>query len=163
MKNKRKIFADIYDKYIKKIYRFIFLKVNSKDIAEDLCSETFLRGWTQFEKKEIKNLSAFLYQIARNLIIDHYRAKTRNKTVSVENIQISDPLNIEEKAMLSSDIKVVRAKLANLKNDHQDLIIWRYIDEMSVSEIAKMLNKQEGTVRVGIHRALNSLKKTLEA
>ncbi|PIU15604.1 RNA polymerase subunit sigma-70, partial [bacterium (Candidatus Gribaldobacteria) CG08_land_8_20_14_0_20_39_15] len=73
MANLRKKFSKIYDQYINKIYRFIFLKVNSQEIAQDLTSETFLRGWESFKEKneEIENIQAFLYRIARNLVTDH--------------------------------------------------------------------------------------------
>ena len=99
MANKRKEFGKIYDKHIDKIYRFIFLKVSSQEIAQDLCSETFLKGWEAYKnqksnlknQKEIENVSAFLYRIARNLVTDHYRQKSRNQTVSTEFVSITDP------------------------------------------------------------------------
>ena len=163
MANQRKIFSSIYDKYVDKIYRFIFIKVSSQEIAEDLCSETFLRGWQVFkEREDIENPPAFLYQIARNLIIDHYREKGKAKIVSAEYTPIVDPReDLEEKANLSSDLEEVRLSLANLKGDYQDVIIYRYLDELSVPEIAKILNKSEGTIRVTLHRALKALKNEL--
>ena len=163
MANQRKIFSSIYDKYVDKIYRFIFIKVSSQEIAEDLCSETFLRGWQAFkEREDIENPPAFLYQIARNLIIDHYREKGKAKIVSAEYTPIVDPReDLEEKANLSSDLEGVRRSLANLKGDYQDVIIYRYLDELSVPEIAKILEKSEGTVRVTLHRALKALKNEL--
>ena len=163
MVNQRKIFSSIYDKYVDKIYRFIFIKVSSQEIAEDLCSETFLRGWQVFkEREDIENPPAFLYQIARNLIIDHYREKGKAKIVSAEYTPIVDPReDLEEKANLSSDLEEVRRSLANLKGDYQDVIIYRYLDELSVPEIAKILEKSEGTVRVTLHRALKALKNEL--
>ena len=67
-KNKEK-FGSIYDQYIEKIYRFVYLKVNSQEIAEDISSKVFLRGWESYQKNsEIKNIGAFLYQIARLFI-----------------------------------------------------------------------------------------------
>jgi len=161
--NLRKEFSKIYDQHINKIYRFIFLKVNSAEIAEDLTSETFLRGWGSFrENQKVENPSAFLYKIARNLIIDFYREKGKAQIVSSEGIKIIDPrINFEEKAALNSDLEQVRTALANLKDDYQDVIIYHYLNELSVPEIAKILDKSEGTVRVTIHRALNALKNEL--
>lgn len=164
MANPRKIFSDIYDKYIDKIYRFVFLKVSSPEIAQDLTSEVFLRGWEVFkERKDIKNPPAFLYQIARNLVIDHYREKGKVRVISAEYTQITDPrVNLEEKAVLSSDLDTVRLAIANLNEDYQTVIIWRYLDDLSVPEIAKILDKSEGAVRVSLHRALKSLKDELK-
>jgi len=163
MGNPRKIFSKIYDQYVNKIYRFIFIKVSSQEIAEDLCSETFLRGWQVFkEREDIENPQAFLYQIARNLITDHYREKGKAKIVSAEYAPVVDPREgLEEKAILGSDIDLVRLALTNLTEDYQNVIIWRYLDDLSIPEIAKILNKPAGTVRVTLHRALKALKNEL--
>ena len=171
MANLKKIFSKLFDQYIDKIYRFIFLKVNSPEIAQDLCSETFLRGWRAFRARatsdkqqatKIENPPAFLYQIARNLVIDHYREKGKAQIVSAERTRIIDPrVDLEDRAYLNSDFEQVRAALVNLKEDYQDVIIYRYLDDLSVSEIAKILDKSEEAVRVMLHRALKALKNKL--
>ena len=229
MANYRKEFSKIYDKYINKIYRFIFLKVNSQEIAQDLTSETFLKGWEAFRKSQnpghndqkveedkssssptealdevkkrtkfsspvanarvvdelrsspplanarvvdelrsspplanarvIENPQAFLYQIARNLVIDHYREKGKAQLVSVEYIPIIDPKqDLEEKSLLESDIGQVQLALTGLKEDYQNVIIWHYLDDLPIREVAKMLDRTEETTRVLLHRALKSLK-----
>jgi len=171
MTNPRKTFSKIYDQYINKIYRFIFLKVNSQEIAQDLTSETFLRGWEAFEKSQnpmtndqkIENIQAFLYKIARNLVTDHYREKGKTKIVSADYVKITDPrTNLEEKAVLSSDLDTIRLALTNLKENYQNVIIWHYLDDLSISEIAKILDKSEEATRVQLHRALKSLKNSID-
>ena len=165
MPNSRKIYSDIYDKYVDKIYRFIVLKVKSSEIAEDLCSEVFLRGWQAFKgkKSKIENIQAFLYQIARNLLADHYREIGRTQLVSVEYAPITDPRqDLEEKALVQSDLEQVKAGLADIKEDYREVIIWYYLDELRVPEIAKMVGKSEEAVRVLIHRALKALKNELK-
>lgn len=160
----QKQFGAIYDKYIEKIYRFVFLKVNSQEIAEDLTSETFTRGWESFKRQkcDIKNVQAFLYQIARNLVIDHYRQKGQAQLVSVDAMPLLDEsMDLEERAILKGEVSQVKAALANLKDDYREVIIWYYLDELSVPEIAKILGKSEEAVRVQIHRALNALKDQL--
>ena len=161
MSHLQKQFGKMYDKYVEKIYRFVFLKVNSQEIAEDLTSEVFARGWESFkqEKCDIKNIQAFLYQIARNLIVDHYRQKGQAQLVSIETLPIQEEgPNLEEKAMLKSEVGNVKAALANINDDYREIIVWYYLDELSVPEIAKMMGKSEGAVRVQIHRALRALK-----
>lgn len=160
MANQRKEFGKIYDKYIEKIYRFVFLKVNSEEIAQDLCSETFLKGWQAYKKiPKIDNPSAFLYRIARNLVTDYYREKGRTQIVSVENVPIVDPgQGLEERAALNSDLDQIKAVLVNLKEDYQDIIIWHYLDDLSITEIAEILDKSEPATRVQLHRALKSLR-----
>ena len=164
MANLRKIFSKIYDQYIDKIYRFIFLKVNSQEIAQDLCSETFLRGWQTFKEKneEIENIQAFLYRIARNLVTDHYREKGKAKVISAEYWEVTDPRqNLEEKSLLKSDFDNIRMALASLKEDYQDVIIWHYLDDLPIPEVAKLLGRTESATRVLLHRALKALKNGL--
>ncbi len=164
MSNLRKTYSDIYDKYVKKIYRFIFLKVKSSEIAEDLCSEVFMRGWQSFKAPDnkIENIQAFLYQIARNLLADHYRQAAKAQLVSAEYAVVSDPAqDIEEKSFVLSDLDQVKAALANVKEDYREIIVWYYLDELKVPEIADMLQKSEPAVRVLIHRALQALKNEL--
>ena len=164
--NLRREFSKIYNQYIDKIYRFVFLKVNSQEIAEDLTSETFLRCWKKFKEnhQEIENHQAFLYQIARNLITDHYREKGRTQIVSTDCVPIVDPrANIAETAQTKFDLETVKATLAKLDGDYQEMLIWYYIDDLSIPEIAKMTNKTEGNVRVLIHRALKTLRETINS
>lgn len=163
MSNLRKKFSNIYNQYIDKIYRFIYLKVNSQETAEDLTSEVFLRGWESFKQgKEIENIQAFLYQIARNLIVDYYREKAQTQLISTEYQELIDlEADLEEKAMRTSDVRRLKEALANIKEDYREVIVWYYLDGLSVPEIAKIINKSEEAVRVTIHRALNALRATM--
>ena len=165
MANLIKAFSKIYDQYINKIYRFVFLKVNSQEVAQDLTSETFLRTWEKFSQDKgnpIKNPQAFLYRTARNLVIDHYREKGKAQVVSAELTPIIDPRqNLEEEAMLTSDVNTIRIALTDLKEDYQNVIIWHYLDDLPIWEVAKMLDRTEGATRVLLHRALNALRQRL--
>lgn len=174
MDNYKEKFSEIYDQYIDKIYRFVYFKVSSQEIAEDITSKVFLKGWEAYQKyqipnpndqKEILNPSAFLYQIARNTVIDHYREKSKIKIISADIApQIVDPkTGLEERAILSSQFQEVKLAIQNLKQDYQDIIICHYIDDMKVPEIAEFMGKPAGTVRVMLHRGLKALKKEMEA
>jgi len=162
MNSPKEQFSQIYDQYIEKIYRFVYLKVNSQEAAEDLVSKVFLKGWEAFQNQGegIKNPGAFLYQIARNTVIDHYREKGRTNTVSAEFVpEVADPgTNLQDKAILSADIGLIKTAIQGLKKDYQDVIIWHYLEDMPIAEIAKTLGKPAGTVRVMLHRGLKDLK-----
>lgn len=160
MFSKRKKFSKIYDKYIDKIYRFILIKVSSREVAQDLSSETFLKGWQAYQKNsKIDNPSAFLYRIARNLVIDYYRQKGRTQFVPVEEVSfLNDNDNPQEKAILNSEIEEIKALLANLKEDYQNVIIWHYLDDLPIAKVAKMMDKTETNTRVLLHRALKTLR-----
>jgi len=164
MQNQRAEFGKIYDKYIAKIYRFVILKVSSVEVAQDLCSETFLKGWEVFKQGEIDNPQAFLYRIARNLVIDHYREKGRTQIVPSDDLPIIDTdCQIEKKAALDSDISQIKAKLTNLNDDYQNVIIWHYLDDLPICEVADLLGRSEEATRVLLHRALEALRKDVNA
>lgn len=165
MADLRKVFSKIYDQYIDKIYRFIFMKVNSQERAEDLASETFLRTWEVFkeDEKKIENIQAFLYKTARNLVIDYYRQKGKAQVFSAESASLLDPhQNLEEKAIFNSDLENVMKAIGNLKEDYQDVIIWRYLDDLPIMEISHMLGRTEEATRVLLHRALNALRSEIK-
>lgn len=164
MDNSREQFSLIYDQYIDKIYRFVYLKVNSQETAEDITSKVFMKGWKSFQNnQEIKNVGAFLYQIARNDVIDHYRSKGEAKVVSQDAVPqiIDESVNIHKKAEINAEMEKVRLAIKDLKQDYQDVLIWHYLDGMNTEEIAQLMAKPVGTVRVMIHRGLKALKEGL--
>lgn len=149
---------------MEKIYRFVYLKVSSNDIAEDLTSETFLKFWEKTNNNEkVDNPQAFLYQIARNLVVDHYRERGRTQIVSADNVPITDPKEgPREKSFVNSELQEAEKAMSNLREEYKDVLIWYYLDEMTVPEISEITNKSEGAVRVQVHRALNALRKEIE-
>jgi len=161
-------FGRIYDEYIEKIYRFVYLKVGSQDIAEDITSKVFTKGWESYrstnQEARIKNFGAFLYKSARNAVIDHYRQKGRTNIVSTEvSTPIADPeVNAHEAALLGSDIGVVKNALFGLKKEYQDVIIWHYLEDMPINEVARLTGKSEGATRVMLHRGLKELRDKIQ-
>ena len=153
-------FGQIYDQYVIRIYRFIFLKVSSQEIAEDLCSEVFVRTLKKSQETSIANMQAFLYRVARHVVADHYRQETKVRIVSLEETEEIGPFSdsLIDEVILHSEMEEVRKALATLHDDYQNLIIWRYLDELSIPEIAQIEGKSEGSVRIGLHRALGSLR-----
>lgn len=166
MDNLNEQFSLIYDQYIDKIYRFVYLKVSSQEIAEDITSKVFAKGWEAFKAPaaDIKNQGAFLYQIARNAVIDYYRAKDRTSTISVDaSPEIKDPgASAHDKAILSADIGIIKKAIQKLKKEQQDIIIWHYLEDMPIAEIAQLVGKPAGTVRVALHRGLKELKDIIQ-
>lgn len=160
-------FSQVYDQYVKKIYRLIYLKVSLVETAEDLSSEVFLRLYKHMQKNSpsIENPQAFIYKIARNVIADHYRGQ-KISVVSIEKttIEIEDIRErTREQGEISLEMDRIREAISQLQDDHQDLVIWRYIDELTVPEIAQITGKTEENVRVGVHRAMQALKGKIEA
>ncbi len=161
MNNHQEQFNLVYDQYIDKIYRFVYLKVNSKEAAEDITSKVFLKGFEAFQKgQEIKNMGAFLYQIARNSVTDHYRDRGRTQMISPDHVAeaASSAPNVHETAVFNADMEAVKAAIGGLKKEYQDVLILHYLEDMKTEEIAGILERPVGTVRVMIHRGLQALK-----
>ena len=168
MNREQQKFSKIYDCYVESIYRFIFIKVNSQAIAEDLTSEVFSKSWQVFqqkEKPEIRNPRAFLYITARHLVIDFYRTKKQKQTVSIEDSrEIEDTSErLEEKESIRSDVALVYNKLKDLSHDYQNVIILRFVEELSIKEISEVLDKSKGAIRVLLHRAMGQLKEKMNS
>lgn len=163
-------FGEIYDRYATKIYRFIFFKISSVEEAEDLTSEVFLKLWQYLNQQEteLHNLKAFIYQIARNQVIDHYRTKARKETISLDSENISEKdfldfsgqkqLKIFERIDSEQQFDEIKSALTRLKEEYQEVLLLKYVEDFSTTEIAKIINKSNGATRVLIHRALIALK-----
>lgn len=155
-------YGQLYDIYVDRIFRFIFFKVSTVEIAEDLTSEVFLKTWEYINKtsSKIENINALLYRVARNRVIDYYRIKKRETTTSDEEYmeRIQDKRNLEAETDVKVDLKNVEKYLEHLKDVHREIIILKYIEEFSITEIAGILEKSKGNVRVVLHRAMKALK-----
>lgn len=170
LKNKDKqAFEDFYDKNIDDIYRFIFFKIGQKDDASDLSSLVFLKTWEHIQKNSIKDsstLRALVYKIARNVIIDHYRNR-RPDSLSIDDENnpidvVDDNINLEESMSIKTDSEKLMSKVMDLKNEYREILIMRFVNELSLDEIADVTGKKKINVRVILHRALKALKDMVE-
>ena len=157
----KEAFGVLYDYYLPKIYRFVYLKVNSHPETEDLVHEVFLDAWQNLHGYRYRGFpfSSWLYQIAKNAVIDFYRTSKKNIPIEDvdENILRFDGKNSES---LDTELTIEKLKLviAQLKPDYQDVLIMRFVDDLNHEEIAAALNKSEGAIRLIQHRAIKELK-----
>lgn len=155
----------LYDSYVKQIYRFVFFKVSSHEEAEDITSEVFLKAWHYLQSgKEVKSFSGLLYRIARTTIIDMYRAKTIRPEVFIgeEDIEVSDGGKFLGLLDQSIEVERVVKMIKKLKQEYQEVITLRYVDELELNEIAEIMGKGAIAVRVTLHRAIAKLKELID-
>ena len=163
-------FGRLYDRYVNQIYRFVYLKVPSREVAEDVTSETFLKFWQFLLKNEVQHVRALLYKTARNLVVDYYR-KADTKTVSFEAVTISEdgastydvgPVSDRQRQRAimeaKADLSLVLEKIGRLKEDFKDVLTLRLVDGLGYGDIARILDKTPGAVRVIYHRAMKALE-----
>ncbi len=158
-------FAPIYDYYVERLYRFIYLKVPTSQDAEDLTAETFLKVWGYVrESKTIDNLQALIYKVARNAIVDFYRKRgTIVESIDEQEYVVADrtDLTLEEKMALKSDMVAVEAALRQLKDGYREVIILHFLNDLPLHEVARIVDKKPGNVRVLLHRGLKVLREVL--
>jgi len=158
-------FGRLYDEYQPKIYRFIYLKVGHREEAEDLCHQTFISAWENINNYRFQGylFSTWLYSIARNKVIDYYRAKKTTVNLEIETIKILE-IGVSNEQLIDTRLEMEKTKDAILKLNslEQDVIIMRFIEDLSPKEIAKSLDKSEVAIRQIQHRAIKNLKKILE-
>lgn len=162
-------FIQFYNANIEKIYRFIYFKVDSEETAQDLSSESFLKFWHFLSKEKedrINNHRAFLYRIAKNLVVDFHRDKSRFETVltsaNFDLSTIAAPNDIIEKANLHSEFEQIKKAINKIQPEQQEAVLLRYVEDLSNGEIAQILDKSEGAIRVLVHRGITALRKVLE-
>lgn len=164
-KNTKKIFSRIYDQYIEKIYRFVFLKVNSKETAQDITSEVFLKFLKILENNDSsQEYRPLLYKIAKDQIIDYYRQVNRMETISLDSLAKDPPFfaEIEEKIDQQLQLEKIKNALGQLKDPYHDVVVLHYINDLPIPEVAKILERSENSVRVLLCRALEKLREILK-
>jgi len=158
-------FGLLYDHYQPAIFRFVVIKVGRREEAEDLTHQVFLNAWQNIGRYRDVGFpfGSWLYHIARNLVIDHYR--TKKDHLDVEEL-VNSPLLLADsepaaEAELNMEMARVRAAILKLKPEYQDVIAMRFVEELSLKETAQAIQKSEGAVKLLQHRAVAELKKHL--
>lgn len=157
-------FGQLYDHYLPKIYRYVLLKVTQRQDAEDLTHEVFLSAWQKIDSYKSQGFpfSSWLYNIAHNRVIDHYRTKKNHADVDQVDegfIKVVHALDKELDTAMQLE-NVVKA-LRDLTDEQQDVVIMRFMEDLSHREIARAINKSEGAVRLIQYRAIQGLKEQL--
>ena len=154
-----KIFINAFDTYADALFRFCYVRTRNREQAKDTTQETFVRTWEYLRGgKEIRNIRAFLYKVARNLIIDESRKK---KSASLEDLAEKgiEPIK-DERAFIEThiDFKSAIGHLDALGEAYKEVLTLRFVDSFSPKEIAALLEENENAIYVRIHRGLKELR-----
>ncbi|MBX4188162.1 MAG: RNA polymerase sigma factor [Candidatus Doudnabacteria bacterium] len=158
----REAFGKIYDHFSDKLYRFIFFRVGHKELAEDILADTFVKAWTKITSvSSAKAFTSWLYQIAKNNVIDYYRVK--KVTINLEEVVevLEDAASPVDDANMMIEQKIVIELIEELPEDQRQIIRYKFFEDLENIEIAQIMGKSEGSVRVIQHRAINKLKDLL--
>lgn len=152
-------FGELYRQNLTRIYRYIYYRIGQSSDAEDLTEQTFLKAWEAIDRFRDQGVpfSAWLYRLAHNLIIDFRR--TSHEAAPIEDLQEMEAAQrpLDELAAGRIEEREVLLAIARLTPEQQQVIILRFIQGMSHADVAAILGKNEGAVRVVQHRALQAL------
>lgn len=155
-------FSILYYKYVKKIYKFIYYKVQHKETAEDLTSQTFIKALEKINSfsNEKSSFSTWVYAIARNSVIDFYRTKKNN--FNIDDVwDLKDNTDIERDADIRGKLEKVEKYLKGLKAEQREIIMLRVWEDMSYKEIAEITGKSEGNCKMIFFRTVKELKEKM--
>lgn len=157
-------FAKLYDIFIQPIYRYIFFKVK-KNEALDLTEAVFLKVWEHLKSySKLKGaFSSWVFKIAHNTVIDHYRAQREH--VDLDSVVLPDESREGDPKLLTENRlnqALLNKALAKMKKKYQDILILRYVNGLETPEIARIMRRSEGSLRILKFRALQELKKILK-
>lgn len=157
-------FGEIYERYAKLIFKYLYSQLSSREDAEDLTEDVFLRVWDSLGRYQDKGFpfSAYLFRIARNALIDHYR-RSKNSELPIEDMQIVANSNPAEKATSNLVHEELREVLDQLKDDYRDVLILRFLSELSPAETAQIMDRSVGAIRVLQHRAIGAMRDLLNS
>jgi len=155
-------FLEAYDEFSNAIFRYCYYRISDRELAQDLMQDTFAKTWNYICKNgEVENIRAFLYRVAKNLIIDYIRKK---KSISLDALQESgfDPgKDTTDKMKDIVDGKAILEVVNQLDEKSKEVVIMRFVEDLGPKEIAEILNIKENAVSVRINRAMEKLRSLL--
>lgn len=155
-------FGDLYQRYLSRIYRYIYYRVGEEREAEDLTETVFLKVWEAMPRFRVGEVSfkTWIYRVAHNLLVDHYR--TRKEPPLTMDLDLEDPKPLpEEEVMRQEKQEWISAAIAQLNPDYQQILALRFINGLSHAEASEVVGRSVAAVRVMQHRALKALAKQL--
>jgi RNA polymerase sigma-70 factor, ECF subfamily len=153
-------FLGHYNTYKDKIYNYFWYRLNfNRELAEDMTSEVFLKAFDKYDTYDkTRPFQAWIYAIAHNHLLNHYRVAGRETSLLPEHDRGDDSVRQLE---IGLELERAIAKIHNLEKTYGDVLFLRYADGLSNKEIAEFLGLEEGAVRTRVSRGMKMLKELL--
>jgi RNA polymerase sigma-70 factor (ECF subfamily) len=162
-KREPEAWSAVYEEYFPKVYRYISLRVSNRTEAEDLTEQAFLKALESIDSFRWRGVPfpAWLFRIARNLVIDYWRTDKSKKYLPLDESLVDDDVDPGAIAERNLDIKQVLQAMGQLTQSQREVIELRFAGGLSVAEVSKVMGKSKGAVKVMQHSALVALRKRL--
>ena len=160
-------FGELYDRYVERIYNYIYFRTGNTFDAEDLTERVFFRAIQHIKKYENRGLpiAAWLYRIAHNLVANWYRDNSRRQEIPLDTFEFSltFPGDLPETAMLKTEqqddlLHIIR----QLPEERQQLLVLKFVEQLTNAEIGQIMGRTEGAIKSLYHRTLLALRKEYE-
>lgn len=159
-KEYKKMFLDLYEKHSNELFRYCFFKTGGREQSLEIVQEVFMKTWVSMQNGGIfDNPKAFLYAATRNAVTDWYRKK---KAVSLDELSeagFDATYETEGNNFDKLEVERIIDKAGKLEEKYREVIILKFVNDLSVTEIAEMLGESENNISVRIHRGLEKLRK----
>lgn len=154
---------EIYERFSPGIYRYIYYRVGDAELAEDLRADVFLRMLEGIERFDYRgwSISAWLYRIAHDRVVDHLRRQRRRQHVALDEQWIDSSDGPDEVLLNRLDREDLRRAILQLTEEQQQVILLRFIEDLSLKEVAQIVGRTEGAIKALQHRGLQSLLRLL--
>jgi len=158
-------FSFLYERYVTRIYNYIYYRTGNPYEAEDLTSRVFHRALHHIERYDNRGVpfSAWLYRIAHNLVANWHRDNSRRKEVPLEDYTLQ-PVRVnapEASVVENQELEAMLVVIRRLPADRQQLLILKFVERMSNAEVAVIMRRSEGAIKSLYHRTLMSLRDEL--
>lgn len=165
-KSDKEAFGQLYERYVDKIYNYIYYRTSNEADAEDLTARVFFRALQHIEGYEDRGypFSAWLYRIAHNLVANWHRDRSRHQVISLEDLSYWKTQRDGPEAMteLIDDKEALLAAIRRLPADRQELLILKFVEKLTNAEIGAIMGRSEGAIKSLYYRTLVALRKDLK-
>ena len=161
-------FGELYERYIERIYNYVYFRVGSVHDAEDLTARVFLKALNNLSRYRFVGLpfSAWLYRIAHNLIANHHRDQSRRREIPIEDMAVVNiPARlpaIDSSMGRAQEAEALWKMINDLSPQKGELILLKFVEKLSNSEIAAVLNKSESAIKSLYHRTLLEMRERID-
>lgn len=163
----KEAFGELYETYLDRIYSYVYYRTGDVAEAEDLTAKIFMRAMKHIPNYDDRGLpfSAWLYRIARNLVANWHRDRNRRRIISLDDIAQwrAGGESPEGLTQLSEDKDSLLEAVRRLPADRQELLIFKFVDQLSNAEIGSIMGRSEGAIKSLYHRTLISLRTEVTA
>lgn len=165
-KSDKEAFGQLYERYVDKIYNYIYYRTGNEADAEDLTARVFFRALKHIDSYEDRGypFSAWLYRIAHNLVANWHRDRSRRQVISLEDLSYWKTHRDGPEAMteLMDDKDALLAAIRRLPADRQELLILKFVEKLTNAEIGAIMGRSEGAIKSLYYRTLVALRKDLK-